>query len=351
MTTNFPTWAVDGPPPLPPVHGLLQAAEAPAAGVRFVVDTAAGPADENSIASDDAGLEQGLYRRAGGTIWMRQPGGSPDAQVYVPARAGQERWLNGVAVYPYPADVPDGWDSCPGSGASEKSFGRNVTPPEFNALTISEPITCTSRQVPDDAAFKARAVAVLSAVEGYRVARELMGGEVFGSQPFLLDGQGDFPNGDVATRPNHGLQVLEEAIAATGRLGLIHCSPMFATSLLGQGFVVKDVTGVIRTINGIVVIPDFGYVGLGAPTGHTEPGATEEWVVATGPVDIRRSEMFTTPDTQAEALDRGVSTGATDGRPNTLTYRAERYYVASWDTALQASVLVDRCSSVCAVGS
>lgn len=347
---NFPTWPVDGPPPLPPVHGLLPAAASPAAGVRFVVDTDQGPIDENSIAPNDAGLEQGLYRKPDGTIFMRQVGG--DAQVYVPARAGRERWLNGVAVYPYPNAVPEGWDACAsGSSQGEKSFGDALAPPEFNALTLALPITCTSQQVPDEDAFKARAVAVLAATESYGVARELQSGSIFSSQPYLADGQGTFPNGDTATRPNHALQILEKEIALSGRLGLIHCSPMLATALLGSGFVIKDVTGVIRTINGIVVIPDFGYAEGATPIGHADPGPTEEWAFATGPVDVRRSEIFTTPDTRAEALDRGTASGATTGRPNTFTYRAERYYVASWDTAVQAAVLVDRCGVSCEVGS
>jgi hypothetical protein len=350
MALPYVTWPVDGPPPLPPVHGLLRAAAAVAAGVRFVVDTAAGPVDENSIAPGDAELEQGLYRKGDGTIWMRLAGGAEDVQVYVPANAGRERWLNGVAVWPYPPDVPEVWDSCAGgSGPSEKSSGTETELPEFGALTISLPISCTARQVPDQAAFRARAVATINAVESYAVARELMAGDVFSSQPYLADGFWTFPNGDAATKPSHGLQVLEQAIAQTGRLGIIHCSPMLATALMGTGFALRDDTGVIRTINGIVVIPDFGYADAVTPNGHPAPGPTEEWAFATGPVDIRRSEVFTTPDTQAEALDRGL--GATNDEPNRFTYRAERYYATDWDTELQAAVLIDRCGTECVVGS
>lgn len=323
MSSFFPTWAVDGPPPLPPVHGLLAAAAAPAAGVRIVVDTTSGPVDLDDL---------------------------PDG--YVPARAGTERWLNGVAVYPYPADVPEVWDACAsGSSQTEKSFGENIEPPEFAAFTIDQAITCTSQQVPDEDAFKARAVLALTAKESYAVAKEFLTGSGIAGQPFLADGLGSFPNGDIATRPNHGLQVLEQAIAETGSLGVIHCSPMLATALLGTGFVIKDVTGVIRTINGIVVVPDFGYAAGATPPTHAAPGPTEEWAFATGPVDIRRSEIFTTPATLAEALDRGTPDSATNGRPNQITYRAERYYAVDWDTALQAAVLIDRCGTTCNVPS
>lgn len=349
--TSFATYPVDGPPPLPPIHGLLAAASAPAAGVRFVVDTAAGPVDENSIAPGDAGLEQGLYRKANGEIWMRHAGGAEDTRVWVPANAGRERWLNGVAVWPYPEDLPEVWDGCEaGSGPTQESFGTNVTPiPEFAALTLSLPISCTARQVPDQDAFKARAVAVITATESYAVARELMAGRTFPSQPYLADGAGAFPNGSGATSPNHGLQILEQQIALTGRLGVIHCSPMLATALMGSGFALQDKTGVIRTINGIVVIPDFGYALGAPPIGRPKAGATQEWAYATGPIDVRRSEIFTTPDTRAEALDRGL--GATNNRPNNFTYRAERYYAVDWDTALQAAVLIDRCGTACVVSS
>lgn len=348
---SFPTWPVDGPPPLPPVHGLLPAAAAPAAGVRFVVDTDLGPVDENSIRPEGSGLELGLYRKADGTIWMRQAGGrTPDVQVFVPANAGRERWLNSVEVYPYPPDVPEGWDTCaPSSTRGEKSFGTPLAPPDFRALTLSVPITCTAQQVPDEAAFRARAVAVLTATESFGVARSLMSGVDVDGGRYLADSGATFPNGATATAPNHGVQVLEEAIAETGRLGLIHCSPMLATALLGAGFAIGDKTGAIRTINGNVVIPDNGYVGVSDPDAGVSPGPTEEWAYATGPVDIRHSEVFTTPDTRAQALDRGL--GATTGRTNTFTYRAERYSVAVWDGSLQAAVLIDRCRADCAVGS
>ncbi len=342
----FPTWPVDGPLPIPPVNGLLPTAAAPAAGVRFVVDTDLGPVDENTILAEP-GLEQGLYRKADGSIWLR---GDPDQQVFVPANAGRERWLNSVEVYPYPPDVPEGWDACaPASTAGEKSFGTPLAPPEFRALTLSVPITCTAQQVPDEAAFRARAVAVMAATESFGVARALMAGTDVSGGRYLADSGATFPNGSAATKPNHGLQVLEEAIAGTGRLGVIHCSPMLATALMGTGFALSDKTGAIRTINGNVVVPDDGYVGNSTPDSGPAPGATEEWAYATGPVDVRHSEIFTTPDTLAQALDRGL--GATTGRTNVVTYRAERYSVAIWDGALQAAVLIDRCSSVCAVGS
>jgi hypothetical protein len=323
VTTFFPTWRIDGPPPTPPEHSLIQAAASAADGVRIVNDVVANPTDL-----------------------------APGADSLVPPQAGTERWMSGVAVWPYPPDVSQAWDNCAGTSEVDKGFGTPLTPPEFAAMTIYIPETCTSQQIPDQAEYKARAVRVMNAVESYGVEREFMTGTELPGQPHLADGNGVFPNGDNATKPNYGLQLLEEQIALSGRQGVIHCSPMLATALLGSGFALSDKTGAIRTINGIIVIPGFGYAAGSTPLGHADAGVTEEWAYATGPIDIRRSEVFVTPDLLSQALDRGIPNhSATNGRPNTITYRAERYYVVAWDTAVQAAVLIDRCGSDCNPGS
>lgn len=295
-----PLERVDGPPPIAPLYGLLQAAEAPAAGVRIVPDT------------DDKGIE---------------------------------RWLNGVEVYPYPPDLGDVFDPCaPGTFGTTKGFGLEVPHPQFGGMTVWLAETCTASKVWDQDGFKARAVVALSAVESAAIAHELMTGERMPLNPHFSDGEGSFPNGNAVTSIVNGLAMLEDEIARTGKLGLIHCTPGTVT-LMRERFTVDSKTGVIRTINGNVVIPDAGYVDGATPAGHPDPGANQEWIYATGPIDVRRSEMFTLPETVAEALDRGM--GATNGKTNAITYRVERYYVVDWDTVLQAAVLVDRCSTDC----
>lgn len=303
MTVGFgPLARIDGPPPIAPPYGLLQAAAAPAAGVRIVDDV-----DER----------------------------------------GTERWMNGVEVYPYPPDLTDVHDPCaPGSVAASKGFGADLKHPEFGALTLWLAETCTASHVPSQEEYRARVVAAFSAVESAGVAHELLSGARIPANPHLADGNGTFPNADTVTSAINGLALLEGEIAKSGKLGLIHCSPMVAT-VLAAGRVVDDKkTGVLRTINGIPVIPDFGYVIAGAsPTGHTHASGTKEWMYATGPIDVRRSELFTMPETVAEALDRGL--GATNGNANAITYRAERYYLVDWDTEIQAAVLIDRCQAGC----
>lgn len=296
---------VDGPSPIAPPYGLLAAAEQPAAGVQII---------------------------------------PPEAG------DGEPRWMNGVELYPFPPDVGDVYDPC-GVGASPavtKAFGgegyEDFENPTFAAMTAYLPITCKTWQVPDQEQFKSRAVRVLGAVESYIIAREFMTGTRFPDNPNLGDGTGSFPNGDAATTPGYGLALLEEEIAKSGRQGLIHCSPLLCTMLSQWGFTLDNKTGVIRTRKGTVVIPDSGYWGGTQPDGHTTPSGAQ-WMFATGPIDIRRTEVFTTPDQVAQAVDRSV--GATNHRPNTVTYRAERYYLIVWDTIVHASVAVDPCLTSC----
>lgn len=301
-----PLWRIDGPLPLAPRRGLLQAATSEV--VRIVPDVDA---------------------------------------------SGIDRWGNGVEVYPYPVDVASGFDACAsGSDIRTKEFGQDVPHPQFGALTVYLAETCSSYKVWDQAAFRARAIAALTAVEGTAVEREFLAGEFIPLNPHLADGNGTFPWGDTATSVSNGLAVLENEIAKSGREGVIHVSPAFAIAAAREWLMNMDETpGVIRTLNGTVVIPGTGYAAGHTPLGgHPAAGPTQEWIYASGPVDIRRSEIFVVPETVSEALERSAG-AATTGRPNSITYRVERYYLVTWDTVVQSAVLVDRCSSDCGTPS
>lgn len=296
-----PLWRIDGPPPIAPRYGLLQAARTSPL-VRIVSD-----ADERGI----------------------------------------ERWINGVAMRPYPVDQASTWDACAiyGSqgGSNEKESGEQIPLPKFDAVTVYLPINCQGMRIEDHDALKARAVAALAGVEGAAIEREFMGAETMVMNPHLADGQGDFPNGNAATSLANGLALLEEQIARSGKAGVIHVSPGLAAAAGAQ--LLTEESGTLYTYGGSLVVPGSGYVDGPDPANHDAAHGTEEWVYATGPVDIRRSEVFTTPETPAQALDR--SSGATRDNPNELIYRAERYYLVTWDTAVQAAVLIDRCLDSC----
>lgn len=300
-----PTWRIDGPRPLPPLYGLLQAADAPAAGVTVVPD------------ADPEGIE---------------------------------RWINGVSVYPYPPGPAHPWDACAvGTYAIEKDTGEDLENPLFSAMVVYLAERCTTVRIPDQQAFKARALLALNAVQSAAIAKEFMGGHVMPANPHLADGNGTFPLGNTATSPLNALSLLEGEIANSGKLGLIHMTPAAATVCRAQ-LALDDRTGVLRTINGNVVIPDSGYwqalVDGVHPDGKAGPGTNQEWMFATGPIEIRQSDMFTIPDKVSEAVDRGTG-GADTSTPNSIVYRAERYFVVDWDTQVQSAVLADRCRTTC----
>jgi hypothetical protein len=338
-----PLERIDGPLPVPAPYGLLQAMAAPAAGVRLVVDTPDYDVLGIDLSETEETLEEAIAR-------MKR-------EEILPPNAGDLRWLNGVEVYPYPPGQASSDHACAVGTVPRKDFGRELQHPQFNAITVYLAESCKSYKVWNQEEFKQRALLALTAIQGTAIERNLLTGEASDSQaPYLADGVGVFPNGDTATSPMNALAYLEEEIGLSGQLGIIHCSPGFTTTLR-QYFQVDNRTGVIRTINGNVIIPGDGYarsnkdpgtgVGYGSPHGHAASTGTQEWIYATGPIDIRLSEMFMIPEQVSQALDRGTSQGATTGRPNTFTYRAERYAMATWDTELQAAVLADRCQVTC----
>ncbi len=336
-----PLERIDGPLPIPPVYGLLQAMSAPASGVRMIVDTGDGDVMGVDISSTGKTIEQAIAElKAAGSL---------------PSNAGDLRWINGVEVYPYPPGQADAYNACGANSATDttKSFGDELPHPQFSAITLYVAESCKSYKVWNQEEFKQRAVAALTAVQSSALARQLLTGEADPLSPFLADGQGTFPLGSTPTTAINALSIVEEYIGLTGQLGIVHCSPGYATSLLGRGFAVDDKTGVIRTINGNIVIADAGYArgttepGYGSPLHQTASTGWQEWIYGTGPIDIRLSEIFMIPEQVSQALDRGSNLGASMGRPNTFTYRAERYALATWDTELQVGVLADRCATSC----
>lgn len=338
-----PLWRINGPLPTRPVYGLLQAADAPAAGVSLIVDVEVGEAQANLEVARAARDELVVSGGDPASI-LRALNEVVDIQARLDAatHADVQRWINGAAIYPYPVGPALAWNACAlASDAVVKNDGADLPNPEFGAMTIYLAETCTSYKIPSQEEFRARAVLALSVMEGAAVATEFLTGGVLPLNPHLADGNGTFPNANTVTSPLNALALLEGEIAVSGKAGLIHMSPQMLTVLRSQ-YAMDDKGGVIRTGNGTVVIPDAGYAVGANPAGHPAASGTQEWIYATGPIELRRSEMFTTPDDVSEALDRGI-----DGKPNSITYRAERYWLATFDTEVQAAVLADRCQVVC----
>jgi hypothetical protein len=168
------------------------------------------------------------------------------------------------------------------------------------------------------------------------VAFELARGHAAPLNPFLCDANLTILAAAAVT-PDVGLSYLERAIGATGRQGMIHMPPEVAASLNGSGGYGLDIrpasSGVLRTTaNGTLVAVDGGYIGAN-PSLHAPAAAGQSWAFATGPVQIRRNgDINVIADNIAQSMDRAQ---------NTVTFRAERDYLVTWDTELQAAVLID----------
>jgi hypothetical protein len=146
------------------------------------------------------------------------------------------------------------------------------------------------------------------------------------TNPFLGDSNVTVLGGAAVT-PAVGLSWLENAIGATGRQGLIHASPAVAAA---WGFDKLETGEALYTVNGTPVAVGGGYANV--TVDGDDPGDGEDYAFATGPVEVRLSEAITLSDDIAESLDRSN---------NDVVIRAERYALATWDTALQAAVLID----------
>lgn len=286
-------WDVFGPPPIKPTQGLLAAAAAALPGVRVIPD------------ADDG---------------------------------GNERWMNGIEMWPYPTHTGDVFNPDAAGSDRVKAAGESIANPRFFPFVGYVGDSCSSLHIGSHEEYRARILDVFDAVESSLVARQLMTSSFdVTANPHLADGRGTVLGTPVSLAL--GLALLETAIARSSRGGLIHVSPKIGI-LLGQTHIVAGKDGmVLRTILGTPVIVDPGYVDPPAPVGHGTPADTQEWIYASGPVDVRRSRPYMLPDNPREALDRSN---------NNVTYRAENEFVVAWDTAVQAAVLVDFCADDCA---
>jgi hypothetical protein len=291
-----------------------------------------------------------------------------------------DHWRNGLAIHSYPPYGAQGFDPC-GTGSDHlKASGGAIPLPEFGPVQVYFPETCTAYIVgpppefsdpeytglPDDALrrsydqvadarargqdsvyaravenywFVNRAVIALGGAEEAQVENVLCNGGAVPANPHLTDANLVQLNGGVATNPVEGLALLEKTIGGTKKAGVIHASPATITYWSRFKLITEPTkAGLLYTMSGTSVVDGFGYIGAVPDAAGTMPAgtlsATEDWAFATGPLKIWREPGITVyPGTYLEALDR---------TSNTLTYFAERTYVITWDTALQAGVLIDR---------
>lgn len=274
MSTMGPAFVIDGPVPRPPSYRLLDVAE--------IID---------------------------------EPG--------IP------HWLNGGAVWPYPAAAAYTFDPCAGGSLRVKAEAGVIPLPEFGAFTVYVTETCTNRSVGDFDFWRDRALLTLEAAESFAVEREFASGQTLPGNPFLADANADVLNGGITVASQAGVGFLANAIGASEIRGIIHATPAHVAAW-GQRWIRTEGDSIFA-VDGTQVVSGAGYIGV-TPDGESDAGDGEGWAFASGPVQIRRTEAEFIPGERFQAVDRS---------DNTITYRAERHYLVTWDTYLQAAVLID----------
>jgi hypothetical protein len=239
------------------------------------------------------------------------------------------RVLNGVNIYSYPTGCPSIWEPCSDGTFRTKSSENEWPLPRFDSIVVYQGIECSTISVGGDPEnLFERARIVLDATLSAGVEEALAAGAVGSDNPFFGDANVDVLNAGTAVSPGVALSYLEEAIGDTCRQGMLHFTPAVVAGL--QAFPVGgDADKRLITANGTPVVSGQGYQGVDTPW-LVAPGATEDWAFATGPVNVYLGPVAVT--TPKQSIDRAE---------NVVTFYAERYVLAVWDTALQAAVLVD----------
>jgi hypothetical protein len=204
--------------------------------------------------------------------------------------------------------------------------------PRFEAYAVYKPVTCSGIGLSNQRAeeLNERISLVLDATVSAGVERALAEGVPGSSNPFFGDTNVDdlTPTPGTAVSPGVALSILENAIGATCRDGMIGATPATIAAL--QAFPVGgEEDRRLVTANGTSVYSADGFLGLDTADLAATSG-TEDWMLAHGPVNVYMGPTVT--QNVRSSLDRS---------DNSLVFRAERYVLSIWDTALQAAVLVD----------
>jgi hypothetical protein len=218
-----------------------------------------------------------------------------------------------------------------------KEEGTTPPHPEFSSFTVVYPFSCSGIGLGNEAgADRARRIVRESFVarEGFQVEQELAFGLTDSDRPhFTKPGLATYAAGAVNTAvgPREAVALLENAIGDTAHDGMIHVDSGTAIAMMAWNLIDTDGTRAYTPRGTTVIIGD-GY----RPASGQQPGsaltADESYAWATGPVRLSRDEV--------EVL--GPTAQVLDTNTNRATFRAERNYVAYWDTSLLVGVRVDR---------
>ncbi len=239
------------------------------------------------------------------------------------ARYKDGRWMNGVNVWGYPEETPFLWEPCATGTFDVKEDETTMPTATFDAAAAYLPVACGARGPSLEDELVRRTVRTLDATLSF-AAEQMLASDTAGlTNPNFTDAT---VLGGGAVTAAVGLSWLENAIGETGRRGIIHVTPAIASALLAEKIVVGN-NGVLTTIAGNYVAVGGGYINQGP----TDPASGQDYMFATGPVLVFVSELDFTEEL-SQVLDRSN---------NDVVYRAERWILPVWDTALNSAVLVD----------
>jgi hypothetical protein len=260
---------------------------------------------------------------------LRTPGG--DLRSVVVARDAT-RVLNGANVWGYPEGCSELWEPCADGTFRTKAEDSTMSTPRFDSYAVYKPVTCSSIGFSNSevGVFNDRVSAVLDATLSAGVEKALAAGVDGSNNPFVGDSNVTdlTPTPGTAVSVGVGLSILENAIGATCRAGMIGATPATIAAL--QAFPIGATEDRrLVTANGTPIYSGDGLIGL-ETADLAAPAEGEDWMIAHGPVDVYMGPTVTF-DVRS-SLDRS---------DNTLVFRAERYVLSVWDTALQVAVLVD----------
>lgn len=240
------------------------------------------------------------------------------------------RILGRANVWGYPTGCSELWEPCSdGTFRTKSGQGESESPtPQFDGFAVYKAVECSPISLRDQDELNDRIERVLDATLSAGVEQGLLAGA--NDNPFIGDTNVTdlTPTPGTAVSPAVGQSILENAIGATCRAGMIGATPATLAALQTFPFSEFNDRRLI-TINGTPVYSSDALIGL-TTADLAAPAAGEDWMVAHGPVEVYLGPTVTFPVRQN--LDRS---------DNTLVMRAERYVQVIWDTALQAAVLVD----------
>jgi hypothetical protein len=235
---------------------------------------------------------------------------------------GEGRWMNGVVLDTYPAGTPITWDPCSaGTFRTKDSQGDARELPTFDSFVVYVPTICS--YFSSNGLQEMTSVA-LDARQSFGVEYGLAHGVV--DNPYFADA-GLTQLGANGITAAEALARLENAIGATGQMGMIHATPA-VVSVWMTDKLEGDEQGNLLTSNGTPVVSGGGYIGV-HPFNKTASSDGSDWVFATGPVEVRLGP--TAISDVRSSLDRD---------DNTIEFRAERAVLAEWSTDLQVGCLV-----------